>query len=254
MAGFSSLIAALFAAAAAAADQRAVGTSLDGSALAAPTGLRAHPVDVRAFRVLERDSGSRNYYRVVDEGAGNFIRGVYGPGLETVTLFAPVPDELRRGVRLIRFRWRALVLPKGGNECADYRGDGAANVYITWKRGLRWYSIKLDWSTEASVGRTCNSTRNPFAASDTVVLRSGGPIGVWHEEEIDPDALYRAHFEGGRGDAEVPELQGIGLLTDGDQTHSVSAADYAGFVLFTNDTMAPRYTAASRRGVELSNH
>ena len=52
------------------------------------------------------------------------------------------------------------------------------------------------------------------------------------DEEIDPDALFRAHFEGGSPDAEVPDLQGIGILTDGDQTHSVSAADYAGFVVY----------------------
>ena len=50
--------------------------------------------------------------------------------------------------------------------------------------------------------------------------------------EVDPDTLYRVHFEGGRADAEVPELQGIGILTDGDQTHNVSAADYAGFVFY----------------------
>ena len=222
---------------------------------AAP-GLRGFAVDVRDFRVLERDSGPRNYYRVLDEQSGSFLRGVYGPWLETVTLFAPVPEELRRGVRVIRFRWRALVLPRGANECADGRGDGAANVYVSWKRGLRWYSVKLDWSAEAPEGRTCNSTRNPFVASDTVIVRSGGPTGVWREEEVDPDTLYRAHFEGGRADAEVPELQGIGILTDGDQTHSVSAADYAGFVLYKEEPGSgvarerppPRVSSAARPG------
>jgi len=206
---------------------------------------RGVPLDLHAFRVLERDSGPRNYYRVVDDKSGGYIRGSYGPWLQTVTLFAPVPDDLHRGVHRIRFRWRALVLPRGGNECVGGRGDGAANVYVTWKRGLRWYSVKLDWSTEAPEGKTCNSTRNPFVASDTVILRSGGPTGVWREEEIDPDALYRAHFEGGRADAEVPELQGIGILTDGDQTQSVSAAEYAGFVLYKEDRR-PRVSSADR--------
>jgi hypothetical protein len=201
--------------------------------------LQGTPIDVHEFRVLQRDSGPRNYYRVLEEASDTFIRGTYSPWLQTVTLFAPVPDRFRRGVRKIGFRWRALVLPRGANECVDNRGDGAANVYVTWKRGLRWYSIKLDWSTEAPLGQTCNVTRNPLVASDTVVLRSGGPTGVWRDEEIDPDALYRAHFEGGRADAEVPELQGIGILTDGDQTHSVSAADYAAFVLYQEVAATP---------------
>jgi hypothetical protein len=199
---------------------------------ASPGDLRAFPVDLHDFKVLERDSGPRNYYRTISGVEQEFIRGVYSPSLKTVTLFAPVPDELRRGVRSFRFRWRALVLPRGGNECKPGRGDGAANVYVAWKRGLRWYSVKLVWSTEAPAGATCNGTRNAFVASDSVIVRSGGPTGVWEEVEVDTDTLFRVHFEGGRGDAEVPELQGIGILTDGDQTRSVSAGDYAGFVFY----------------------
>jgi hypothetical protein len=199
-------------------------------------GLRAFPIDLHDFKVLERDSGPRNYYRPMTEVHDEFIRGVYNPSLQTVTLFAPVPDALRRGARSFRFSWRALVLPRGGNECVEGLGDSAASVYIAWKRGLRWYSLKLVWSTDAPLGATCNGTRNPFVASDSIVLRTGGPTGVWQEEEIDPDALFRAHFEGGRQEAEVPELQGVGILTDGDQTHSVSAADYAGFILYKQQT------------------
>src|SRR5436305_4546822 len=197
-----------------------------------PAGARAFRVDIHEFRVFERDSGPRNYYRAMSEAQDEFIRGVYNPSLKTVTLFAPVPDEVRRGARSFRFRWRALVFPRGGNECVAGRGDSAANVYLAWKKGLRWYSMKLVWSSEASRGATCNGTRNPLVAAASVVLESGGPAGVWREEEVDPDALFRAQFEGGRPDAEVPELQGIGILTDGDQTQSVSAADYAGFVLY----------------------
>ncbi len=184
----------------------------------------AAPLDVRAFQVLERDSGPENYYRVVDPGAALFIRGLYAPPLHTVTLFAPVPDRFRTGVRRIRWRWRAIELPAGGNECVEGRGDSAAAVYVTWKRGLRWYSLKFVWSTAAPLGATCNSIRNPLVASDSIVLRSGGGGSRWVEEEIDPDALFRQHFGG-----EVPELQGLGLLTDGDQTRSTSVADYTGF-------------------------
>jgi Protein of unknown function (DUF3047) len=210
-----------------------------------PPGLRAYPIELREFRVLQRDSGPRNYYRRVTEGPTELIRGVYSPPLQTVTLFAPVPDALHRGVRLMRFRWRALVLPRGGNECKEGRGDAAANVYVTWKHGMRWYSLKLIWSSEAAPGATCNVTRNAFVASDSIILRSGQPTGVWQEEEIDPDALYRRHFAGGNPNAEVPELQGIGILTDGDQTRSVSAADFAGFVFYKEEhTVA---TASSAR-------
>jgi hypothetical protein len=213
---------------------------LAAAAAATAPGWRAFPIDVRDFKVLTRDSGPRNYYKVLTDADGTFIRAVYSPPLETVTLFAPVPDELRRGARLFKFRWRVHVLPRGGDECVPGRGDGAANVYLVWKSGMRWYSLKLDWSTEGTRGAICNVTRNPFVASDTVILRSGSPTGVWLEEEIDPDALFRAHFEGGNPKAEVPELQGIGILTDGDQTRSVSSGDYGGFVFYKEERVAKR--------------
>jgi hypothetical protein len=205
-----------------------------------PLGTRAYPLDVHKFAVLERDSGPVSYYSIVEDPVAPFIRGVYKPPLETVTLFADVGDSLRNGVERIRFRWRAWVFPVLGDECVDGRGDAAANVYIVWKRGLRWYSVKLVWSTVGTPGQVCRQIRNPFVATDSVIVRSGGPTGEWFEQEIDPAALYREHFEGGNPKAEVPELQGIGLLTDGDQTHSIAAGDFGGFVLYK------RYATASR--------
>jgi hypothetical protein len=54
---------------------------------------------------------------------------------------------------------------------------------------------------------------------------------VWKQESIDPSADFRAHFEGGDPHADVPDLVGIGIMSDGDQTQSISSADYTGFVL-----------------------
>ena len=97
---------------------------------------------------------------------------------------------------------------------------------------MRWYSLKFIWSSEAPLGATCNRMRNPFVASDSIVLRTGRVSTGWVEETIDPEELFRQHFSNGDPRSEVPELQGIGLMSDGDQTGSISAADYAGFVLY----------------------
>ena len=97
---------------------------------------------------------------------------------------------------------------------------------------MKWYSLKFVWSTDAPVGATCNGKCNPFVAQDRIILRSGPLIGVWHDEEVDLERLFRQHFESGDLGAEIPELQGIGILSDGDQTHSASAADFAGFVFY----------------------
>src|SRR6266478_8935558 len=211
------------------------------SKAAADGGSRLHsfPLDVHGFRVLGQDydpenpgQETRTYYRTIDGAEQSFIHGVYVPPMDTVTLFQEVPAQVRQGVRAMRWRWRALALPRNGNECVGGLGDPAAAVYVTWKRGLRWYSLKFIWSSDAPLGATCNRMRNPLVASDSIVLRTGAPSGEWVEETIDPEALFREHFAGGDPHAEVPELQGIGVMSDGDQTDSISAADYAGFVLF----------------------
>jgi hypothetical protein len=195
--------------------------------------------DVHEFAILGQTYDPENpgkqestYYRTVDQGGLSFIRAVYTPPQSTVTLFHSVPDELRHGVRRVQWRWRAQILPRKGNECAPDLGDSAAAVYITWKRGMRWYSLKFVWSSEAPAGATCNRIRNPLVASDSIVLRTGPGNDGWVEENVDPEELFRQHFTDGDPGNDIPDLQGIGLMSDGDQTRSTSAADYAGFVLY----------------------
>lgn len=188
-------------------------------------------IDVHSFRVVESYSGPISYYKIVEDPDQPFIRAVYRPPLETVTLGAEVPESLRQHTKRVHWKWRAQVLPKGGNECKEDLGDSAAVVYVSWKRGLKWYSLKYVWSAQAPKGAICDQKRNLFVVQDTVVLESGGPVGVWKDEAIDPGAEFRAHFEGGNPDAEVPDFVGIGIMSDGDQTQSISSADYTGFIL-----------------------
>jgi Protein of unknown function (DUF3047) len=193
--------------------------------------LQETPVDVHSFRVVESYSGPVSYYKIVEEPSQPFIRATYRPPLETVTLGAEVPENLRQHTKRIRWKWRALTLPKGGNECKPGLGDSAAVVYVSWKRGLKWYSLKYTWSSAGTKGEVCDQKRNLFVVQDTVILQSGGPLNEWRTEEFDPSAEFRAHFEHGDPKADVPDLVGLGIMSDGDQTNSVSSADYTGFTL-----------------------
>jgi hypothetical protein len=190
--------------------------------------LRIPPAE---FQIVPRDSGPINYYSVVDAPTGPYIHSAYRPPYETAVLGYAVPDELRRSVTKIRWRWRARVLPVGGDECTDGKQDSAAVVYVIWRRTLRWYAIKYVWSAVGPKGRICDLKRNMFRAQDTVIVESGGPLGEWRTFEIDPDYEFRTHFADGDAGADVPQLGGIGLMSDGDQTQSSSEADFADFVL-----------------------
>jgi Protein of unknown function (DUF3047) len=188
-------------------------------------------LDVHRWRVVTRDSGPVNYYRVIDDPSMPFLRAEYRPPLATTVLGFQLPDEERERARHLRWSWRARTLPRNANECAKGAEDAAATVYATWKRGLRWYTLKYQWSSVGAKGSVCNRKRNPFVAQQAVILQAGGPLNEWRQESIDLDAEFRKHFAGGDPKAEVPPFAGVGILTDGDQTGSESAADYAAFVV-----------------------
>jgi Protein of unknown function (DUF3047) len=202
-----------------------------GAILSAASPQSPRHFEVQNFQLVARESGPVNYYRVFKDADPPFIRADYHPPYETAVVGVQVPDDARASARALSWRWRAVTLPKGGNECEKGKGDSAAVVYVSWRRGLRWYALKYVWSGVGPKGATCDRKSNPFMAQDTVVLESGAPLNEWKTARIDLKAEFRKHFENGDASASVPDFLGIGLMSDGDQTHSDSAADYANFVL-----------------------
>jgi hypothetical protein len=188
-------------------------------------------LDVHDFRIVERESGKTNYFSIVDDPKQPFIQARYLPSYETAVFGIRVPESVRGSAHYLQWTWRATTLPKDGSECIPGRGDSAASVYVTWKRGLRWYSLKYVWSTVDAVGSVCRRTRNPFVAQDTVVLESGGPLDTWVTETIDLRSEFRRHLKDGDLSADVPDFVGVGVMADGDQSHSASGADFADFVV-----------------------
>jgi len=208
----------------------ALGLAESHAAAPPPPGTEVK-LDVYNFEVVERDSGPVGYYKFVREEGTKIVRAQYRPPLETVTLGMPIPEELRSRVRMLRWRWRVLTFPVAANECSGGKSDSAAAVFVTFKRGLKYYVIKYAWTTEGSVGAVCNKRRSMVFVRDTVVLESNGPTNSWLTEQIDLKMEFVRHF-GGTVD-EVPDFVGIGLMTDGDQTHSRAEADYADFTVAT---------------------
>ena len=186
---------------------------------------------VGGWRVVERESGPVNYYTVYKGSSPPFIRGDYHPPLDTVVLGFQIADDDRSRARFLNWKWRAVTLPDGGNECAKGKGDSAAVVYVSWKRFMKWYALKYVWTTASPKGAVCDKKGNPFMEQHTVILESGGALNTWRDESIDLDTEFRKHFADGDPKAEVPDFMGVGIMTDGDQTKSHSVGDYADFRL-----------------------
>jgi hypothetical protein len=183
------------------------------------------------WRIIDSQSGPVNYYSLLQDAGRSFVRGSYQPPNRKAVLGFEVPEKSRNRLRRLEWDWRAIKFPARGDECVKERGDSPAVLYVTWRRFLRWYSLKYVWSTTRKPGTVCDRRRNTFVAQDTIVLESGGPLGVWKHESLDLVREFRAHFGEGDENAEVPPLMGLGVMTDGDQTKTESSGDFADFVL-----------------------
>ncbi|MGA2447643.1 MAG: DUF3047 domain-containing protein [Polyangiaceae bacterium] len=189
-------------------------------------------IDVRQFQFIKSRSGPVDYYTVVDDPVdGPYLRASYQPPMRTAVLGYEMPATFRSSGRVLRWKWRVLAFPKDGNECFSGHEDSAAVVYVTWRRGLIFYTLKYVWSPVGPKGQVCGRKRNLFLAQDTIILESGGALQAWVSEGIDLNTDFRNHFCDGKADAPVPELIGIGIMSDGDQTRTSSIADYGHFEL-----------------------
>jgi hypothetical protein len=186
-------------------------------------------VPAKNFRLVTRVSGPVNYYSVLD-GPPSYVHSRYEVGYKTAVVGYDTKEWQARATHL-SWKWRAVQLPRDGDECKDGKGDSAAVVYVSWKRAFRYYTLKYVWSAVGTRGAVCDKKRNPLLAQDTVILESGAPLGEWRSVKLDLQAEFRKHFEDGDPNASVPDLFGIGLMSDGDQTESVSSADFGEFTL-----------------------
>jgi hypothetical protein len=127
----------------------------------------------------------------------------------------------------LQWQWRALVLPKGGDERFKETGDSAAGIYVIFDGLLRPDTIKYVWSASLPLGATTESPYN--SKVKIVVLRNqSSALGEWASESVNVCEDYKKFFS-----KEPKQVQAIGLLSDSDNTCSQAVAHYKGIAVST---------------------
>jgi len=127
----------------------------------------------------------------------------------------------------LNWTWRAHSLPANGDESVKKHCDVAACINVVLKAS-KWRprSIKYSWSTTLEPE---TRTKSPYAfwpsRCDIVVVKSGdSSMGVWHTEKVNVLEDYLKFYELDEVDSIV--IEAIVIMTDSDNTKSLSAADY----------------------------
>lgn len=119
----------------------------------------------------------------------------------------------------LSWQWKAVVLPRGGDERYKNTGDSGAGIYVIFP-GMLPKNIKYVWSSSLPVG---TDTESPYSSrTKIVVLRNqSSPLGTWVSEKVNVYEDYKRLY------GEEPEqVRAIGIMSDADNTHSSALAHY----------------------------
>lgn len=131
----------------------------------------------------------------------------------------------------ISWRWKIDRVPPGGSEDVKKTFDHTARLFVAFKTFLGPpRSINYVWANQLPIGKTFHHPSS--GRSRFIVLQSGNAkAGQWLMERRRIEADWKLLF----GDDDVPEIVGIGLMTDSDGTGATVTGCYDDIVLQRGD-------------------
>jgi hypothetical protein len=143
------------------------------------TGTRGIPPEWKG-----QNWGSPTYDFAVVENDGHNVLHVRSRN-ESSTIIKDLRSKVRlEATPVLEWRWKAMVLPKGGNSCRKATDDQALQLFVVWPRfpeSVRSRIIGYVWDTTAKVGTICPSEKTRTVTY--VVVRSGeAEVGKWITE------------------------------------------------------------------------
>jgi hypothetical protein len=177
------------------------------------------------FKGGNLDDGKHDFFLMTEKGT-TYLRSTYilEPKTEAKYLYKEQEWDTRV-YPFLRWRWRARQIPPKGKVTDSKVSDAAAQIYIMWRAFPRYYIIKYFWGSNDKVGDVLTQG-NVFTGSLWgLVIRTGGPTGVWRTETQNIYEDFKKAFR-----REPPgNARGLAVLSDGDDSEGESSADYADF-------------------------
>lgn len=175
----------------------------------------------KSFRTYPFQRGKADdVYIVKEEGGNKFLHASDDKDISVQTFKRYVWDTEK--YPHFSWKWRAVTLPKGGDERNGMPNDSACGIYVTFG-GYTGNAIKYVWSTTLPAGTVVEKKPGKFYI---LVVESGpGSVGSWQAKAVNVMEDYRRIFKS----EPKKHPDGFGLLTDGNATHTPAVCDYDDF-------------------------
>lgn len=176
------------------------------------------------------DDLARNLYTIREENGNRYLHAADDGS--SIIIRKELKEWDANEYPVLTWRWRARVLPEGGDERIGSRNDSSVAVYVVLDQNFIGVpkTLKYVWSTTLPVGTY--HRRDGIGRPHVIVLESGkDKLGKWVEESVDVRADYVRIF----GNKPPRKAVGIGILTDGNATGTESRGDYDDFVVHRRD-------------------
>jgi hypothetical protein len=134
------------------------------------------------------------------------------------------PNQPLANACILQWKWRVIQHP---TVTSDPWKDVAASVYVVFRTPTLFRSgegFKFGWLAKAGPAGTTQHGIQQVELRHDGALAAGAPMIA---ERVDLCALYKSTY----GDPKGAKLLYIGVVTDGDNTKSLAAADYSAFQL-----------------------
>lgn len=143
-----------------------------------------------------------------------------------------ISKEMKLDIKLypvLQWRWKPVILPKGGDSRKKATDDQACQVYVTFPRfpqTVRSRTIGYVWDTTAPAGLFTPSEKN--GTVHYVIVRSGaGNLGKWTTESRNVYEDYKKIY----GEEPGEQVGAVSVAVDSNDTQA-TAECYVGEILF----------------------
>lgn len=164
-------------------------------------------------------------YKVVNDGTNSFLRARANQSASGIA--HEIPKEVEGGA-IFSWKWMIDKIPEKGSERDIKTFDHTARVFVAFKTFLGPpRTINYVWGNKEDSGTTFHHPNS--GRSRMIVLQAGNEkANRWVQEKRDLKADWKLLF----GEDEVPEIVGIGVITDSDGTKTQITGGYDDLVLF----------------------